>query len=294
MKIRWHIGPMVLFAACAGLFATSAAARDPLVLEPSSPWNLRYDEDKCRLVRVFGEGEQRVELNIHQSGIEPFFNIFLLGDPVKTDRRQQTISVQFGPHEESAERSFLYGRIGEEKVPFLMMHGIQLGKPEVDVETGEFETGGIGLERQRQIEWLAIGDRKSPALNLRLPDLWEAMAALSTCSEDLVQHLGLDAEGQSRIAEAPQMLNMKEMANTVEYPSLYQREGMEGHVKVRVTVNKDGEATNCQIARSSRPAVFDDVVCLAMIQTGKFSPAIDIEGNPAASYFNMEFTFQLS
>lgn len=294
MTFNWLLGPLMVLAAGLGLIASPAGAREPLVLEPTSAWNLRYDEDKCRLVRLFGEGEDQVELNIDQSGIEPFFNLFVLGEPVKTGRRQQTLTVQFGPHEESAERSFLRGRLGEEKVPFLMMHGIQLGKPEADVETGEFETGGIGLDRQEQIEWLAIGGRGSPALNLRLPDFSEAMAALSSCSEDLVRHLGLDADGQSRIAEKPQLLNKMEMARTINYPWLYQRKGMEGSVRLRVTVSKDGEATTCQIARSSRPAVFDDVVCRAMIQNGEFAPAIDVDGNPSASYFEMNFEFQLN
>ncbi len=284
----------MIFVLAASLSAGEPAeAREPLTLAPSSAWNLRYEEDKCRLVQVFGQGEQLVEMNIDQSGTEPFFNLFLLGEPIKIGRRQQTLTVQFGPDEDVAERSYLHGKIGNKKVPFLMMHGIQLGKPSTEVENGEFATEGIGPEREARIEWLAIGGKSNPALNLQLTGLGEALAALKTCSEDLVQHLGLDPNGQLRIAEKPKILNQMEMARSIHYPSLYARDGIEGNVRVRVTVNKNGEATNCQIARSSRPAVFDDLVCLGMIQKGEFQPAVDIEGNPAASYIQVDFTFQI-
>ena len=280
-------------ALCACLFATPVSARDPLVLAPSSPWNLRYEDDMCRLVRVFGEGDERVELHISQSGIEPYFNLIVSGRQAKASGRRSGLSIQFGPDEEEVERSFIHGKLGDDKLPFIMMYGIQLGNPRDDTGEGEFSANGIGKERQAGIEWLGIGGQSKPRLRLMLPGFTDALAALRTCSEDLVRQLRLDPEGQAKIVDRAKMTNQSEIARTIVYPKVYVMKGVEGSVLVRMTINKEGKPTNCQIARSSRPEVFDDVVCLAMMQKGEFEPAIDDEGNRVSSYVNLNFMFRM-
>ena len=46
-------------AAIATVTSPAAAAADPVVLKPSSPWNVDFAETKCRLARLFGEGDDR-------------------------------------------------------------------------------------------------------------------------------------------------------------------------------------------------------------------------------------------
>jgi len=36
------------------------SAKGPLQLKQSSPWNVDYADDRCRLMRQFGEGDDKV------------------------------------------------------------------------------------------------------------------------------------------------------------------------------------------------------------------------------------------
>jgi hypothetical protein len=47
---------MLLAALAAGPLSAKAPPT-PLTLEPSSPWNMHYADDSCRLLRSFGKGD---------------------------------------------------------------------------------------------------------------------------------------------------------------------------------------------------------------------------------------------
>ena len=64
-----------------GAIGFSAPLQAETVLEPSSDWRLREYEDKCRLSRNFGEGEQAVSLWLDQGGAQQTFNLTLIGEP---------------------------------------------------------------------------------------------------------------------------------------------------------------------------------------------------------------------
>lgn len=53
--MRYLIG-MVAAASCVAT-APAHAAPAPVVLQPASPWTVRYDDDSCRPSRMFVAGE---------------------------------------------------------------------------------------------------------------------------------------------------------------------------------------------------------------------------------------------
>lgn len=50
------------------LAGQAAAADEPLVLKPTSNWQVDYAEDKCRLARKFGEGDTLTVVMFEQDG----------------------------------------------------------------------------------------------------------------------------------------------------------------------------------------------------------------------------------
>jgi hypothetical protein len=77
-------------------------------LQATSPWLLRYDDDRCRAVREFGEGANLNTLWLDQSGLEPTYNLSIVGPAAKRGFGR-AVTVQFGS-EESSTRSYVRER----------------------------------------------------------------------------------------------------------------------------------------------------------------------------------------
>lgn len=287
MALNWLAGPNALLAAGLALIASPSAAQEPQSLNPTSPWNLRYEEDKCRLVRMFGENNQRVELIIDQRLAAPFFDVLLIGKPLENPRRD-IIRLQFGPYEEAADRARLQGTIEDSDRAFVALFGVELGVPEAEYEDGAFVHSGIGEERRAKIEWLEVGLAWSQATRLDLDGFSEALSSLDDCSNDLVQHLGLDKEGQANIVEQPQILNIEKVAKAMQFPASFQRKGLDAKLHYLMTIAPTGKAVSCRLARSKRPAHVDDQACMTMMQVAKFEPGKDSEGKPRHATFIMK------
>ena len=112
------------------VLASAASAKDePQVLQPSSKWNLDYAERNCRLLRTFGEGDDKVVLIMDQIRPGDTFSMTVAESPMaglRLDARNQTrevrravplrfeaeqVAVRFGPGEESSDVSYLKGEL---------------------------------------------------------------------------------------------------------------------------------------------------------------------------------------
>ncbi len=290
--MRWVTLISVAVIAVLAIPVQAAAADDELLLEPSDAWNIRYDEDKCRLLRSFGSGDDQTLLQIDQTGTEPFYTLALFGRPLD-ETRGTTMSIQFGPHEGASERSFLAGRLQDEDIPFIIMHGIHLAPVPSNMKIGTFVAVDIGAAREAAIDRIVLDRGLHKRLVLHTGSLGEPLSAMRTCSQDLAKHLGLDSEGQASLSRRAEVINAGEVARRIPYPPEMIRRDTEGEVDFRVIVNEHGKATTCQIARSTRPAVFDDIVCHTIMRLAEFEPALDREGNPTASYYESRVRFEI-
>ncbi|HYZ48098.1 MAG TPA: energy transducer TonB, partial [Sphingomonas sp.] len=68
-----------------------------------------------------------------------------------------------------------------------------------------------------------------------------------------------------------------------DYPPRALREGAEGTTRITWDINTEGRVENCRVASSSGNADLDDAACRAMTRKGRFSPALDQNGNPIRS-----------
>lgn len=286
-----------ILVAAVGVLALSShtvEAREQTVLVPSSNWVIDYAEDKCRLVRNFGTGDQLIEFHIEQASAKPFYNLALFGEPVD-HTRGEVMEVTFGPNEDSTERSYLNGDL-ESDIPFVLMHGIHLAPVPDDAKQGEFEVKDIGPERERAIQRLTLSKGLRRPVHLELGSMGEPLKAMRTCVADLLKTQQLDSEGVSQLATGPEPLNQREMARYIQqrYPARMLREDQGGTVVVQLTVNAEGKPTVCQIARSDRPAAFDDMVCFGLLRTAEFTPAMGVDGRPRFGVYTTSVTFRVN
>jgi protein TonB len=67
---------------------------------------------------------------------------------------------------------------------------------------------------------------------------------------------------------------------TDDYPPRALREGAEGSTRIAWDINNQGRAENCRVLSSSGSADLDDASCRVILRKGRYSPALDQNGNP--------------
>lgn len=287
MRVGWFLSAALLTQPI-----VARAQDDASVLQPSSPWNLRYDEDKCRMVRKFGEGEQSVTLLLDQTGIEPYYTLTLIGHPIDASYGK-FMRVKFG-NEQPSERSHIKGKLGDD-TPLVAMHGVNLA-PVPELGDSDIETAieAIGPVREAAIDHISFSKGLDDPLTLATGSLGEPLAAMRKCANDLVQYLGVSDGPNPNLSKAAQPKGSPgTWVTDQDYPTAMINRDEEGVVQFRLTVDGRGKPTSCHIARSTRPQVFDDIVCLALLKRAEFTPALDLEGKPVASYYRSAVRFSI-
>lgn len=68
-----------------------------------------------------------------------------------------------------------------------------------------------------------------------------------------------------------------------DYPPSALRAGEQGTVRYTLEIGADGRVHGCRVTQSSGSARLDSAACRIMTERGRFTPAIDSNGNPAPS-----------
>ncbi|MEO1730950.1 MAG: energy transducer TonB [Pseudomonadota bacterium] len=284
-------------AASAALTAAPASAKG-LELEPSSDWKFREYDDRCRASRVFGEGEDRTTLWIEQGGVEPRFNLTLIGRPLRHPYGGG-IRVQFGEEPEYI-RSYIPAKSSKGR-PVIRMYGAAITQPEIKREDDAASEGKnlarvqASLQRAKASEITSLRLRTSivEPLTLNFGSFEAPMEFLADCGERISILLSEAGRPLSGEAKPPVPIGSDNWLTSSDYPAYLQRARMGGEITVRLTVNKSGKASSCFVVGSDKPQIFDDAVCLGLMKRAKFKPAEDIGGNPIASYYFYGVTFEM-
>ena len=82
-------------------------------------------------------------------------------------------------------------------------------------------------------------------------------------------------------------------ANSNDYPARALREEREGVTRFRVTVGTDGRVTGCTITGSSGHGDLDEATCTLITRRGRFTPAMDGDGQPTTGSFSSAVRWQI-
>lgn len=291
-------------------FATPANAKDeklPLILMPSSPWNLDYADDSCRLARIFGEGDDKVAFYIERYEPGDRFFLMVAGGPLDGSSRTNA-RFGFGPNGKEREGTGEMGSFGA-YAPALFESNMALmplsddnddynALTSFDAEKTAADTDVLGQElsaaQEANIEWLEVQRRSKQPVRLALGPMGEPMAAMRTCTQQLLTDWGIDVEAHKGLTRrATPTRNPGRWMSSSDYPTGLLRKGMQGLVQVRLSVGTDGKPTQCHIQKSTRPQGFDDAVCDALMRKARFDPALDKDGKPLASYWRTSVRFDI-
>ena len=265
-----------------------------VVLAPSGPWLLDMAEDKCRIVRPFGEGENRHVLYFEQYEPSKAFVWLAAGPSISQFRKGREIEYKFGPNGEEGTTGFGHVNFGNygaavstiglitSTLTRVKMSGFPAG------QVPQPSTAPADRTQAKAIESLTLSQRKRDDVVFQLESLDRIFDAMDACTADLVQSWGLDAEAigsaQSGVVSTNLGKVAKELqANFPEGTAL----GEMAIVSARIIVKSDGKIGDCKIVKRSVAKSYDlqKLVCDLIREEASFEPAIGADGAPIDGFF---------
>ena len=287
---RLFKGSLLLAAALGGMVP---AAAETLVLAPTSEWRFREYEDKCRASRSFGTGEDATTLWIEQGGVEPLYNLTLIGRPLRNPYGNG-VHVRFGEQPEFI-RSYIAAKSSKGR-PVLTMYGVTVSQPDELARDIDSAAPAIGFDigDANAITTLDLRTSIPQPLRLELGPMLEPFGTLGLCGAKLSAILSEAGRPLNGEAKPPVPIAPDTWLTSADYPAYLVRAEMEGRLLIRITVNREGKPSSCFVTQSNKPQLFDDTVCLGVLKRARFEPARNAQDEPVASYYFYAITFKLS
>lgn len=305
-------GRTIFFLAACGLMAATPAHADEaatVVLEPSTPWQLDYAETRCRIGRIFGEGEARSVFYMEQHEPSDDVTWVVAGDAFGTIRSSRPFEAQFGPGIEpyTLEPDVVLTLAGYSA----SLRGNGMDAPDIkstrdvrkaaamqkDKFSAENPVGlpALDAERGKGIDWVEIS-QGTDRIRLNTGNMGAVFEAMNTCMADLVTHWGADPEALKSRVTPPKLTNLTNVARRIQssYPLPAERKGESADLHIRMMVNAAGEVESCHTTDLTRADNFDDHACEMFSKYARFEPATDAGGNAVASYFVTRVSYRLS
>lgn len=284
-----------------GSQASAKSSSEPLRLKASSPWNVDYADDRCRLMRVFGGGDEKVFAIYDRYGPGEHFRTTIAGMPIKSATENGEASIQFGPGEGELRLPFYKGSLG--KLPALVFHSQARVAPPTPVEQSaidsrknneEIELAPVGPERESAIKYMTIGKPLRRPIVLETGSMHKPLEALGKCIYNLTASWGIDVEKhKSLMRKATPVGSSSSWVVTGDYPTEMLRSAQAAIIEFRLSVGADGVPTACHIQSTTRPKKFDQAVCQSVMRRARFEPALDAAGSPITSYHQNTVHFQI-
>lgn len=284
-----------------------AAPKEPLVLRPKGGWTLDMAENKCRIARAYGEGEDASVFYLEQWGPSQRAYWALAGKPVDRFKSGWDAKFAFGP--EGDGETFLFTPLTFGTIGNLIGRTSSIVRKEgsgsdyEDTENNDWQANPRGLPAldatsAQGIDKLTLSQSGRSDLVVELNGLKPAMQAMNACVEDLVKYWGLDPAEQRSIVTPPRITNIRAVASRVmqEYPSAALRAGAQAAFHLRLMVGVDGSVEDCALVNQTVAEGFDmrKGPCAVFKQYAEVVPAADASGKAVKSYYTTRVVYSIN
>ena len=303
-----------LIFACMAVSPLLVGASAPARLQPTSQWVVDYADDSCRLIRMFGDGNDETKL-VLESIAPGQLTMVASGKPLQAPSDAINIATEFLP----VQQKPFFGTPARlaNQIPAVLWNNVQLtanfefdghetpssllmvtssAKPKADQKPAETIS-----KEQRKVERdaflsktmeLEIKAPQEPAIELETGSLLEPMKALDQCDRDLLQHLGLDLTVQDKIARP--VWSTTWWIDPSSYPTTRIMMGEEASVTVRALVDAAGKITACSAHSQYDAPDFNKAVCASLVKNAVLQPAQLADGTKVPSYFTQHVIFRIA
>lgn len=275
--------------AVAGVVASPAAQAQDAAFKPSSAWAADYGDDYCRLVRSFSDGTDEISLAIQRIQPGADTQILLIGNAIKTYRGAAELGWHFLPSDADRKSPYSRSETGDGQ-QYLRLDNVFLtpiappapgappGPPKYD-RAAEQEAG-------RALTGLVLEGGLTKPVQIETGRLNAAIAALQTCTDDLIGTWGLDADKHKTMSSPaiPQLTPDGWLpSGTIPFSEFGKFAG--GGNQVRLMIDAGGKPTACLIHSPTLDKSLNDRICALLMDKASFAPAKDAGGQAMASYW---------
>lgn len=297
--------------ACVGAAPLLIAAAHPLRLQPSSPWDVDYAENSCRLIRVFGTGNSQIKLAF-ESDAPDEMDMLAFGKPLETYDEQ--VPAKFLP---VGSRTF-DGRVAAtvtkgdpailwSNIPMLPAEALAKIEQRQDERKRNPGVRPAPVPLAEQAEWraqrqqfatavteLEIDSRRNRPVVLETGSLGEAMAAFEQCGRDSLKDWGVDPAVEAKIVRPVWAVNPTEWLFESDYPRDMLMRGKESEVSVRLLIDASGKVSRCTSLSHFAEDEFNRITCATITKRARFEPAELADGTKVPSYYTKRVVFRIA
>jgi TonB family protein len=259
---------------------TLAAGPGATRLEPVIPWNIDFGENRCRLTRIFGSEADRHLLMFEQAAPGQSFGLTIAGSNIANFRTAGKVDLGMERDEPMKTKDeFGKGQIAD-LGPALIFSNVGIGR----AQPAESLRGvGIDLTEAATIDRVVLR-RGKDVLSFETGNMAEALAALNSCTDDLLKQWGLDADAHKN--HVPPVWTNEALVTqriVAVYPTAARSVGEQAIFRMRVTVETDGSVSDCLIEESTVTRRLESPACKEM-RRAQFEPARDAQAALCRDY----------
>ena len=281
-------------AAIAMLLSQPAlAAEEPVTIAPSTKWQLDYAEDSCALQRLFGQEGKRVFFELRQFAPDGSSQLVVTTPDIKYLNEEPELF--FAPDGTPMDLASAMGvEMGEFGKGFLSTTSMREKPDDAEIAGTWIDPSAVAGREAATTGYRVEKAFKEPFI-LQTGSMAKPMEAMRACIDELVGHWGLDAGAQRNLLRKASPNNLAETVKEVQsnYPEKALRGGLQGVLRLRVTVDESGRGTDCKAQLAIADEVFQKTACDIFMKKTEFNPALTRDGKPVASYWVASVIFRI-
>lgn len=289
--------------ACASLaLAASSApalAQDPAprVFTRTGQWQLEAADEECRIARVFTNGDQQIALALERNRADPLVRLVLVTNALTTYRTTEELGFRFEPAGDQRAARYITAEMADGQT-YYNLGNILMGPMGPPLTPGTPQPVYDRAAEQAfaaSITAIEFNQGLTAPVRLETGSLRAAITALQACEDDLLRTWGLDWEKHQTMTRraAPDGPASDWIPNgTIGFGDFASLSA--GRNPFRVMVSAEGQPTACSAMWVSLDASKNERVCNAIMEHGRFLPALDAAGQPMASYWIVDYLFGLA
>jgi TonB family protein len=284
---------LALAALSTAVSAVPAQAKT-VTLKASSPWNVDFGEERCRLTRLFTDGKDQHVLYFEQHFPSVQAGLTVAGRGFSYFENRTKTEVSTLPDRAALETLPYVGKM-EGFDSALIYPAFYIGRSDTDTDLPNREGVLPTLDSAfaDKVNHITFRQR-SREVRFDTGPLGKAFGVLNECATTLVDSWGLDGAKHLTARSLPRWINEKQIVRKIlaNYPLAAQNRGEQGITRMRVIVDEQGAVEDCTIIKATTTEFLESPACRAM-RDARFEPAIDAEGKPMRSYFATNVTYQI-
>ena len=261
----------ILAAVLSAAVPTTSLVVEPL--QPTSKWNVDYDEAQCVAARDYGTKEEPLVLILKPSPNGNVMRVLVVkkgGFPGFAD--QLGASIQF----DSSRPVRINALRSSSKDKDLTVYSF-------DMPMAVFMAG----QSAKAITVSARGLTRAFSVNA-IPAL---LTELDKCRVNLLRHYNAGGSGIRELATSTKPLS--KIFSSSDYPATALSRADQGTVMVTVLLDEAGQVKDCSVDGSAGAATLDTMTCHLIQERASFRPAIGSDGKPVRSVFVQRVTWRI-